>query len=231
MNRIGLRLVCLLIGYLFGCLQWSYLIGKSKGIDIRTKGSGNAGTTNAARVMGKKVGLLVLVLDFGKSLICLLLVGWLFGKSYPDMVYLLKMYAFAGVVLGHDFPFYMNFKGGKGAAALAGFVFGFHISLLPFGVISFFVPLLITNYVSVGSICVYCTTCIVVMIEACTGLYHLGSSAYIVELCVIMVLLTALAIWQHRGNIDRLRHGTERKTYLFSHKDEGEKHEIHSDKG
>ena len=110
----GLRILCLALGYLFGCFQTAYILGRMKGIDIREYGSGNAGTTNAIRVLGTKAGLLVFAGDMLKCLIALLLVGALFGKCHPEAVYLLKSWAFMGVVLGHDFPFYMNFKGGKG---------------------------------------------------------------------------------------------------------------------
>ena len=106
-----LRIVCLVIGYVFGMFQTAYILGRSKGIDIREHGSGNAGTTNAMRILGKKAGLIVFLGDLLKSLLALLLVGFLFGESHPEAVYLLKVWTFAGVVLGHDYPFYMNFKG------------------------------------------------------------------------------------------------------------------------
>ena len=108
----GLRILCLALGYLFGCFQTAYILGRMKGIDIREYGSGNAGTTNAIRVLGTKAGLLVFVGDMLKSLIALLLVGALFGKSHPEAVYLLKSWAFLGVVLGHDFPFSLMVYGG-----------------------------------------------------------------------------------------------------------------------
>lgn len=215
LTSIGLRILCLLIGYVFGCIQWAYIIGRFKGIDIRKEGSGNAGTTNAARVMGKKVGAAVLVLDYLKSLICLLLVGALFGSSHYDMVYLLKMWAFAGLVLGHDYPFFMNFKGGKGVAVIAGFVFGFNISLFPPALITFLIPVLVTHHVSLGSLIVYPVTFILVVLETAAGWYHLENAAMGIELCVIMGLLVLLAFYQHRGNIKRLRNGTESNTYLF----------------
>lgn len=220
---IGLRLLCLLIGYAFGCIQWAYIIGRCKGIDIRKEGSGNSGTTNAARVMGKKVGAAVLVLDFLKSLICLLLIGFLFGDACYDMVYLLKMWAFAGLVLGHDYPFFMNFKGGKGVAVIAGFVFGFNISLFPPALITFLVPFLISHHVSLGSLIVYPVTFILVVLETIAGWYHLGNAAMGAELCVIMALLVMLVFYQHRANIERLRNGTESNMYLVGKpKDENE---------
>lgn len=219
--NLALRLICLVIGYFFGCIQWAYLIGKHKGIDIRNYGSGNSGTTNAMRVMGKKTGYLVFFLDLGKGLICLLLIGAFFGRSHPDRVYLLKMWAFAGVVLGHDYPFYMKFRGGKGVAVMAGFVFGYHISLLPFAALAFFVPFLVTHYVSLGSLCVYGLTFLAVAIEGALGMYHTGTAVQI-EIDVIMGILTAMAFWRHRSNIGRLKAGNERKLYL-THSDKESK--------
>ena len=219
--NIVLRLICLLIGYGFGCIQWAYLIGKHKGIDIRNYGSGNSGTTNAMRVMGKKTGYLVFFLDFGKGLICLLLVGALFGGEHPELVYLLKMWAFPGVVLGHDYPFYMKFRGGKGVAVIAGFVLSYHISLFIPAVLAFFVPFLLTHYVSLGSLCVYGLTFLAVVIEGAMGMYHTGVPA-LIEMDVIMGILTAMAFWRHRSNIGRLKSGTERKLYL-THSDKDSK--------
>ena len=214
LTSIGLRLLCLVIGYGFGCIQSAYIIGRMKGIDIRNEGSGNSGTTNATRVMGRKIGFIVLLLDFAKSLICLAIIHLMFGTSYPDMVYLLKMWAFAGVVLGHDYPFYMNFRGGKGVAVIAGFVFSFHISLLVPAIISFGIPFLVTHHVSLGSLVVYTVTFLLVVCETWLGWYHLGSAAMALELCVIMGALTVLAYYRHSANIKRLRDGTESSMYL-----------------
>ena len=122
-----LRIVCLVIGYVFGMFQTAYILGRSKGIDIREHGSGNAGTTNAMRILGKKAGLIVFLGDLLKSLLALLLVGFLFGKSHPEAVYLLKTWTFAGVVLGHDYPVYMNFKGGKGCRRHGGICLRFSL--------------------------------------------------------------------------------------------------------
>ena len=212
---IGLRILCLAIGYLFGNFQTAYILGKMKGIDIRDFGSGNAGPTNAIRVLGTKAGLLVFVGDMLKSLIALLLVGVLFGKSHPEAVLLLKSWAFMGVVLGHDFPFYMNFKGGKGVAVMAGYVFGFHWSFIPVGIALFFVPYLTTKYVSLGSLMVYGGTFIQMVIEGQMGLFKGVSQANLIEMYVIQFFLTFMAYYRHRANLGRLLSGTERKTYLF----------------
>lgn len=216
---IGLRILCLAIGYLFGNFQTAYILGKMKGIDIREYGSGNAGTTNAIRVLGTKAGLTVFVGDMLKSLFALILVGLLFGKSHPESVYLLKSWAFMGVVLGHDFPFYMNFKGGKGVAVVAGFIFGFHWSFIPTGILLFFVPYLTTKYVSLGSLLLYLGTFIQLVIEGCTGMFgNLGPM--LPEIIIIQGILTFMAWYRHRENIGRLLAGKERKTYIFKRNSE-----------
>ena len=81
------------------------------GIDIRQHGSGNAGTTNTLRVLGTKAGLIVFAGDVLKCVCAIVTCSLIFGKTHPDMVYLFKMYAAAGAILGHNFPFYLGFKG------------------------------------------------------------------------------------------------------------------------
>ena len=220
MNQlIVLRFVCLAIGYAFGLFQTAYILGKSKGIDIREHGSGNAGTTNAMRILGTRAGLTVFLGDMLKSLFALLLVGFLFGHSHPEAVCLLKAWTFAGVVLGHDYPFYMNFKGGKGVAVVAGFIFGFHWSFIPTGILLFFVPYLTTKYVSLGSLLLYLGTFIQLVIEGCTGMFgNLGPM--LPEIIIIQGILTFMAWYRHRENIGRLLAGKERKTYIFKRNSE-----------
>ena len=216
---IVLRIVCLAIGYAFGLFQTAYILGKSKGIDIREHGSGNAGTTNAMRILGTKAGLTVFLGDMLKSLLALLLVGFLFGRSHPEAVYLLKVWTFAGVVLGHDYPFYMGFKGGKGVAVMAGFIFGFHWTLIPTGILLFFVPYLATKYVSLGSLLLYLGTFIQIVLEGRAGVFGV-SGPMLAEIIVIQGLLTFMAWFRHRANIGRLLSGTERKTYIFKRNSE-----------
>ncbi len=204
---IGLRVLCLLIGYAFGNFQTAYILGKMNGIDIREYGSGNAGTTNAIRVLGTKAGLIVFLGDMFKSLIALLLVGALFGKSHPEAVYLLKSWAFMGVVLGHDFPFYMHFKGGKGVAVMAGFAFGYHWSFIPTSLLLFFVPYLTTTYVSLGSLMVYGGTFIQMIIEGQMGIFGAVSQANLIEMYLIQFFLTFLAYYRLRAIIGSLLSG------------------------
>lgn len=108
------RIICLIIGYVCGLFQTSYIIGKMHKTDIREHGSGNAGTTNALRTFGKKAGALTLLGDLLKCIIAILLVRLIFGRTEGSIMPLLSVYAAAGCILGHNFPVYLNFRGGKG---------------------------------------------------------------------------------------------------------------------
>ena len=105
------RLICIVIGYIFGLIQSGYLYGKANHMDIRQYGSGNAGSTNVLRVMGKKAGAIVFLGDFFKAVFAMAVCRLLF-KGNAD-VDLLALYAGLGVTLGHNFPFYLKFKGGN----------------------------------------------------------------------------------------------------------------------
>lgn len=213
------RVFCLVIGYVFGLFQTAYIYGRLHGIDIRNYGSGNAGTTNTLRVFGTKAGLLVLLGDIMKCILAVVITAVIFDKSHPDMVYLLKMYTAAGAIIGHNFPFYLKFKGGKGIAATAGLILSFHPYLIPMGIILFFGAFFITHYVSLGSLLVYAGFLIELVILGQMGTFGM-TQALLIEMYVIAGLLTVMAYWKHRENIKRLVKGTERKTYL-THKSEG----------
>ena len=207
------RVVCLLIGYVCGLFQTSYLIGKKNHIDIREHGSGNAGTTNAMRVMGKKAGALTLLGDCLKCVIAMAVVSLLFEKNHADMQMLLRMYAGAGCVLGHNFPFYLRFKGGKGIAASLGLLIGLDWKLLLCAAVVFFAIFVMTHYVSLCSISAYIVALIAMVIFGGMGYYSLMGN-HLTEMYVLMAVLTALAIWRHKDNIVRLLHGEENKKYL-----------------
>ena len=209
-----IRVVCLLIGYVFGLFQTSFLYGKMHGIDIRNYGSGNAGTTNALRVLGTKAGLIVFGGDVIKCILAVLVVRLLFGNSHPDKKYLYMLYAGAGAILGHNFPFYLNFKGGKGIAATAGLILSFHPYFIPVGVVLFFGAFLTTHYVSLGSLLVYAGFMIELVVLGQMGIFGMSQAA-LIELYIVGAFLTVMAYWKHRENIKRLLHGNERKTYLF----------------
>ena len=116
------RVLALVIGYCFGLFQTSYIYGKIHGIDIRTKGSGNAGSTNTLRTFGAKAGVIVMIGDISKCILACFVVWLIFHGSYGSIDYLLRTYAGLGCILGHNYPFYMGFRGGKGVACTAGFI-------------------------------------------------------------------------------------------------------------
>lgn len=210
-----IRVVCLVIGYVFGLFQTAYFYGKAHGIDIRQHGSGNSGTTNALRVLGTKAGLIVFAGDCLKCMAAVWLVRLIFGQSYHSIIYLLCLYTGAGAILGHNYPFYMGFKGGKGIAATAGMVLSFHPYFIVTGVILFFGVFFTTHFVSLGSLLVYAGLMIQLVVSGQMGLFTEMTQAQLIEMYVLFGLLTAQAFWKHRENIVRLVHGNERKTYLF----------------
>ena len=212
-----IRIVCFGIGYLFGLFQTSYIIGRIHGIDIREHGSGNAGTTNMIRTLGTKWGLITFAGDFLKSFLACIVVGALFRNSYPDCLPLLRLYAGAGAVVAHDFPIYMNFRGGKGVAASAGMAMGFRPILLWFGLAVFLGVAIPTKYVSAGSLACYAAFFLGTVFMGLTGQFHM-TQALLIETDILAFLLTALCWWKHRENITRLINGTERKTTLFKKK-------------
>lgn len=209
------RILCLAIGYLLGLFQTAYIYGRMHGIDIRQHGSGNAGTTNTLRVLGTKAGLIVFAGDVLKCVLAVVICSVLFGKKHPEMVYLLKMYAAAGAILGHNFPFYLNFKGGKGIAATAGLLLSFHPAFLIVGIIMFFGTFLTTHYVSLGSLLVYAAFMIQIIVSGQTGLFKGMGQGMLTEMYAVAAFLTIMAYYKHRENIKRLLKGEERKTYLF----------------
>lgn len=210
---MGIRLLCLLTGYVFGLFQTSYIIGKRHGIDIRDYGSGNAGTTNMIRTMGTKAGILTFFGDCLKCVAAVLVVRFLIGKGHPEILSLLELYGAAGVILGHNYPFYLQFRGGKGIAATAGIVIALHPVLTMLGIVTFFGVFLTTHYVSLGSLLVYAGLVIEIIVLGQMGEFHMSQPA-LYEMYVLILLMAGLAFWKHRENIKRLLAGTERKTYL-----------------
>lgn len=208
------RLAALAIGYVFGLFQTAYIYGRLHGIDIRKYGSGNAGTTNTLRVLGTKAGLIVFAGDVLKCILAILTVRLIFTDGQSDMYYLLALYAAAGAILGHNYPFYLGFKGGKGIAATAGLILSIHPAFIPMGVILFFGTFLVTHFVSLGSLLVYAGFMIQIVIMGQMDVFHMPP-AHRIELYIIAALLTAMAYWKHRENIRRLARGEERKTWLF----------------
>jgi len=189
--------------YLLGSIPFGYLAGRICGVDLRTQGSGNIGATNALRVLGKKWGYAVFLLDFLKAWLPVkLAMGWGIAlmadpASAPG--------ALAGfcALIGHSFPVWLGFKGGKGIASSAGVIVG--LLSLPVFLICLGLWLLLfttTRYVSVASIGASLALPITVGV-----LFWLDRADWLK--LAVSVLMAALAVWRHRTNITRLRAGTE----------------------
>jgi len=202
------------MGYIFGLFQTAFFYGKAHGIDIREHGSGNSGTTNALRVLGTKAGLIVFLGDCLKCMAAVWITKLIFGASHPDTIYLLSLYAGTGAILGHNYPFYMGFKGGKGIAATGGLILSFHPYFIIPGLLLFFGTFFITHYVSLGSLLVYAGFLTQMLISGQMGLFEGMTQIQLYEMYGITIFLTILAYWKHKENIVRLIKGKERKTYL-----------------
>lgn len=218
------RLICLLIGYVFGMFQTAFIYGKINHIDIREHGSGNAGTTNALRTLGWKAGVITFVGDVLKVVLASVVVRLIFGQSHKDSITLLLLYSGIGTVLGHNFPAYLKFKGGKGIAATAGVIISLGCGWLDLtGFVMFMLTLVITKYVSSASL---------VMLLSCFAGFvcfihfdiigGLGTTAVLYEAVAVMFAFVVLGFTRHHANIKRLLNGTENEFKLKKHMGEME---------
>ena len=196
------------VAYLLGSIPTGYLVAKARGIDIRMAGSGNIGATNAMRVLGKPMGIFVLLMDALKGFVaCALLAAIFFAKRYSvpdrlingDELEHAKILAGIFVILGHNFTCWLKFKGGKGIATTG----GVYLALAPWavliGVTAFILAVLATRYVSIGSIVAAVALPVAVWILPPHNLL----------MGIVTTALGVMAIYKHRGNIQRLMAGTE----------------------
>lgn len=204
------RLLCVCIGYAFGLIQTGYLYGKLNHIDIREHGSGNAGTTNALRTLGWKAGAVTFLGDCLKCVFAVLLVRMIFAQSQADALPLLAMYAGVGTVIGHNYPFYLKFKGGKGIAVTAGLILSTNFVMALIALVVFVSLVAVTKYVSVGSIAVVFLFLTEIVVYGQMGGFQM-EPILLHELYGVVVLLVILTVFKHRENIKRLRKGTENK--------------------
>ncbi|MBR1634580.1 MAG: glycerol-3-phosphate 1-O-acyltransferase PlsY [Lachnospiraceae bacterium] len=210
---LWVRLVSLAIGYCFGLILLGYILGKLAHVDIRKEGSGNVGTTNAVRVLGAKAGLITLVFDISKAWMAAFVVWLIFHSTYTENIRLLMIYAAFGAVLGHDFPFYIGFKGGKGVATGIAF-FAIVVPVgIPVLVLEFIVIVVLTGYVSLGSIIGAVSAVIELFLFYGLGLLPYGEADF-GEIAVLTVIAALILIIKHRANIGRLLSGTENKFSL-----------------
>ncbi|HEY3656641.1 MAG TPA: glycerol-3-phosphate 1-O-acyltransferase PlsY [Steroidobacteraceae bacterium] len=201
-----------LIAYFLGTLLGGLILGRLRGVDIRSAGSGNAGATNAFRTQGKVFGLLVLMLDVGKGLAAVLWVPVLVlpGVGWdPDVSrqWLALTCGFA-VILGHVYPVWFGFRGGKGVATMVGVIGALEPRLLVPLFSGWFIVVLLTGYVGLASMLAAAGLVIAVYLFE-------PANTPLLQFCI---LVTALVIYTHRGNIARMAAGTEsraRRLWLF----------------
>lgn len=199
------------VGFLFGSIPFGLLIGKLRGVDIREKGSGNIGSTNVFRILGKKAGIFCLILDVLKGVLPVFLAR----QFVPDdnLGNTIEVLTALAAILGHNYSPWIGFKGGKGIATTGGVL----LALMPVGV-AFLVLIFIlvtytTKYVSLGSIAAG------IALPVITGLgsyYHVRAGdippdGWNKPLFAFSLLAGFLAVWKHRSNLARLRAGTEHR--------------------
>ncbi|MDE2177598.1 MAG: glycerol-3-phosphate 1-O-acyltransferase PlsY [Xanthomonadaceae bacterium] len=193
-------LLLLLLAYLLGSLSGSLILGRLRGVDIRTQGSGNAGGTNALRTQGWRFALGVVLIDVGKGALAALLALHLADRSLALPPFAQALAAGLAATLGHLFPLYFGFRGGKGGATLAGVVG----ALLPLALAPLFALWLLllgsTGYVGLATVSAG------LALPLAAGLAPPGSR---LAFAVFGTAAGLLVLWAHRGNLRRLRAGTE----------------------
>ncbi|MGI6071953.1 MAG: glycerol-3-phosphate 1-O-acyltransferase PlsY [Lachnospiraceae bacterium] len=214
-------LACLIAGYFFGSVHTTHFICKAMNVDIRKEGSGNLGATNTFRILGVKPGLIAFFGDMIKVFVAVGICYFVIINrlNLPIDRIALTLYVGLGTVLGHNFPFYLGFKGGKGVAASAAALIALlDWRIIVIGFIVFFGLTIITRYVSLGSMSLLVTELIVFILFTQIGLIDV-TDGWLTDCYVILVIMTALCIFQHRENIMRLISGTENKFYAKSKKE------------
>lgn len=206
------RIICLVIGYMFGLIQTGFFYGKYKKIDIREHGSGNSGATNTIRVLGWKAGLITFLGDCFKCVFAVLTAELIFLGSMPDALPLLGLYAGVGAVLGHNFPCYLKFKGGKGVAASVGLGIAINLPVIAIAALTFYVVMKVTRYVSVGSMALLGVFAAGVIVYDQIWGYNLATASMHYEMYALVIFLFLLTVVRHKENIKRLMNGTENKT-------------------
>ena len=183
------------LSYVIGSIPFGLLISKAKGVDIRKQGSGNIGATNVLRCLGKPLGITCFVLDALK--------GYLPAALFPVIGIIDPTFGIlfgAASILGHNFPVFLKFKGGKGVATSAGVLLGVAPLAVAVGLMTWVVVFYTSGYVSLGSI-------IAALAVIITG----WTAGYGPVIAIALTLLGALTVWRHRENIKRLIAGTEHK--------------------
>lgn len=187
----------IVLAYLLGSISFSYLVGKiTRGIDIREHGSGNAGATNTFRILGKKAGSIVGLLDLAKGIVAVLIAGYL-SQNDP---YVLIISGIAAVS-GHNWPIFLGFRGGKGIATTIGVFLTLMFQAAIVAGVAAIIVIVATRYVSVGSL-VFASVLPI-------AIYSFGT--YPEVYLWTSLVFTLFAFWRHRSNVRNLLKGNERK--------------------
>lgn len=193
-------ILCLIFGYSFGCFSTGFFVGKMNKVDIRKYGSGNVGATNTLRTMGAKAGAITLVGDCIKAVAAILIIKLVIFRGDAALD-LLSIYTGLGVVIGHNYPFWLKFKGGKGMAATGGAMATIDPLIIPVGLPVFVLAIAITKYVSVGSLAIS------ILFPIWVAIRFPGN----IHMLLVAFAFTVLAFIRHQSNIKRLLAGTENK--------------------
>ena len=203
--------VCFILGYIFGNIPNGYLYAKSQGVDIYHQGSGNPGSTNVLRTLGKRAGITVLLMDIAKCMVPIFLMILFWKPANEDQKSLILMLTGIGAILGHNFPILPGVKGGKGVACTGALL----IALAPLytlGLLCFFILIVLTTkYVSLGSVLSVFVFFLSVLLMGKSGILFPFSEAIYLPMCGLSLFLALLCLFQHRENMKRLMNGTENK--------------------
>lgn len=195
-------ILVLCVGYLFGCFQTGYFVGRLNKIDIRDYGSGNAGTTNVLRTLGFPWAAVTFLGDALKGLVWLLIVRYFIAPMAPEVnSQVLCLFAGLGAVLGHNYPFELQFKGGKGIATSVAIMLGYDWRMGLIGIVVFLIVCIPTRYVSLSSLC----------FAASLPISFLFLHTFDMVQFTLILIFTASAFYRHKANIGRLLAGTESK--------------------
>ena len=211
MENTGIVFCWILAAYLVGGIPFGFLIGKMRGVDVRTVGSKNIGATNVFRTVGKKWGVLAFACDVLKGLIPTLLAKqWALDPELPPDGSWFPLVVGVMCVVGHMLTPYMKFRGGKGVATAFGMLLGLAPALVGTAFALFAVVFALSHYISLGSISAAAFLMVAVWFPI------LGTEGWRnLPQCVLVTLMAVFVIFKHRANIGRLISGTESKIYLF----------------
>jgi len=203
-------IVAIILAYLIGSIPTAVWIGKKYyGVDVRDYESGNAGATNTFRVLGKKAGIVVLIIDILKGFIAVYLTQLVAQSLGSDRINIVKIVAGASAVLGHVFPLFAEFRGGKGVATVLGAVIGINPLASLVAVLIFIVVLIATKYVSLGSLIGGISFPLTVFF-----IQHNNEEIFTLSMQIFSIAVVVMLFYTHRTNIKRLLLGKENKTYI-----------------